>query len=95
MTKEQAITLANSKFWESMSHREIAEFQMTEPKLCMPFEIFHEALEKTIGRPVFTHELALNFGGVLEELFNGKEPPSFEEIINMIPEDKRCIVVSN
>ena len=95
MTKEQAIELANSKFWENMTSREIAEFQISEDKLCMPFEIFHEALEKTIGRPVFTHELGLNLEGIREELFNGKNPPSFEEVINLIPENYRCIVVSN
>ena len=94
MTKEQAIALANSNFWENMTHREIAEFQMTEPKLCMPFSVFHEALEKTLGRPVYTHELGLNIEGIRGELFNGKESPTIDEIINLIPEDKRVIVVA-
>ena len=92
MTKEQAITLAKSKFWEGLTHREIAEFQMTEEKLCMPFTVFHEALEKTLGRPVFTHEFGLNYQGIKNELFNGKQPPTLEEIINMIPEEKRILI---
>lgn len=92
MTKEQAIALAESNFWEGMSHREIAEFQMMEEKLCMPFTVFHEAIEKTLGRPVFTHEFGLNYQGIKDELFNGKQPPTMEEIINMIPEEKRIVV---
>lgn len=58
ITKEQAIKLAESKFWESMSYREIAEFQLNTECLCMPFEIFHEVIEKTLDRPVGTHEFA-------------------------------------
>jgi len=92
MTKEQAIALAGSNFWEGMSHREIAEFQMIEEKLCMPFTVFHEAIEKTLGRPVFTHEFGLNSQGIKAELFNGKQPPTLEEIISMIPEEKRVVI---
>lgn len=92
MTKEKAIALAESKFWEGMTHRQIAEFQMCEEKLCMPFSVFHEAVEKTLGRPVYTHEFGLNFQGLKDELFNGKPAPTLEEIINLIPEEKRLIV---
>lgn len=90
--KEKAIALAESKWWEGKTHREIVEFQMLTKELCMPFPIFHEALEKTIGRPVFTHELGLNFDGIMEELFDGKAPPTFEEIMNLIPEEKRTFI---
>jgi hypothetical protein len=92
VTSEQAIRLANSNFWEQMSFREIAEFQISEERLCMPFEIFHNAVEKTIGRPVFTHEFGLNIEGLRKEIFGNRNPPSFDEIINLIPEDKRFIV---
>gem|GEM_PF-5448199 len=57
MTKEQAIKLSESEFWKKMTFRQIAEFQLFEPLLCVPFEIFHEAMEKTLNRPIFTHEL--------------------------------------
>ena len=92
MTKEQAIALRESKFWEGMTHRQIAELQMCEEWLCMPFSVFHEAVEKALGRPVFTHEFGLNYQGLKDELFNGKAAPSLEEIINLIPEEKRIIV---
>jgi len=46
MTKEQAISLAESKFWEGMTYRHITEFQMCEEKLCMPFLFFMKQLKK-------------------------------------------------
>lgn len=92
LTQEQAIALAESEFWKTMTFREIAEFQMSEPRLCVPFSIFHEALEKTLGRPVFTHELGLNFESLKAELFEGKPPPTLQEIINLIPAEKRILV---
>jgi len=95
MTREEAISLSESKFWEGMTLRERAVFQINEPLLCMPFDVFHEAVEKTIGRPVFTHEFGLNYEGIKNEIMNGAPPPTMEEIINMIPEEKRAIVITS
>lgn len=58
MNEYQAKKLYESKFWEGYSHKTLADFQMGEDLLCMPFEVFHEAVEKTLGRPVWTHEFA-------------------------------------
>ena len=57
MTRQEAIEKYNSKFWLTMTHKEIAKFQINENRLCVPFDVFHEAIEFTLGRPVFTHEL--------------------------------------
>lgn len=93
LTREQAIALAESNFWKVMSYRERAVFQMNEDLLCMPFDIFHEAVEKTLGRPVYTHEFA--FADNLRKELNGEQgAPTMEEIISLIPEDKRIIVVA-
>jgi hypothetical protein len=78
MTREEAISLSESKFWEGMTLRERAVFQINEPLLCMPFDVFHEAVEKTIGRPVFTHEFGLNYEGIKNEIMNGAPPPTME-----------------
>lgn len=94
LTKEQALSLYDSNFWENMSPRERAVFQMNEPRLCMPFEVFHEAMEKTLGRGVFTHEFGLNYDGLLKELMDGAPAPSFEEIMNLIPAEKRIVIVT-
>jgi len=94
VTKEQAIKLAESRFWEKMSYEQIAKFQLFQRKLCMPFEVFHEAVEKALGRPVYTHEFGLNLKGLQKEVMGKQEAPTLEEIINLIPEDKRIIITS-
>ena len=93
LTKEQAIEFAESKAWEGMNLRQRAEFQILQNKLCMPFDVFHEAVEKTLQRPVYSHEFG-NCGrnGLVAELFGGKEPPTLQEIIEMIPAEKRIII---
>lgn len=93
MTSEEAIALGGTKFWETMTHQDIAKFQWFEPLMCMPFDVFHEALEKTLGRPVWTHELALNREGIERELLGDETArPTMQEIIEMIPADKRVVL---
>lgn len=91
LTKEQALKLYNSKFWEEMTYEQIAMFQLFEERLCMPFGIFHKAIEKTLKRPVWTHELASD--DIKKEILGEKEAPTLERIMNLIPEDKRIIVL--
>jgi len=94
LTKEQAIALGETKFWEKLSKREIASFQLYQDLCCMPFGVFHEAMEHVLGRPVFTHEFADRERITAE--FEGHRPrPSFNEILEMIPEAKRIVVVSH
>ncbi|MBA7495387.1 hypothetical protein ES702_05969 [subsurface metagenome] len=91
MTKKQALKLYEAKFWEKLTYRERAEFQLFTNRLCMPFHIFHKALEETLGRGVYTHEFA--YSGHLKQEFLGKrQPPTLDEILNLIPKDKRIII---
>jgi hypothetical protein len=90
MTREEAIALHDSKFYETMSYKERAMFQAFEPRLCMPFSVFHEAVEKTLGRSVWTHEFAGD--EIKKELLGDSPAPSMEDIITMIPEHKRVIL---
>lgn len=46
LTKEQAIAFSENKCYESMTYRQVAEFQIEQDRLCMPIDIFHEATEK-------------------------------------------------
>lgn len=94
MTREQAIAFAEAKGYELMSHRKRAEFQMTQKFLCMPFGAFHEAVEKTLERPVFTHEFGLNKEGLQKELLGENPAPTFDEILALIPEEKRIVVIA-
>jgi len=58
MTRDEAIAKAATKWWESATDREIAEFQLNEDLLCVPFARYHEAVTNALGRPVYTHEFA-------------------------------------
>lgn len=88
---DSAIELYNSRFWEGLTDREIVEFQLFTPRLCMPFDVFHGAVEKVLDRPVFTHEFA--YGGIVAEFLGDKQKPSFEDVLGLIPKDKLAIVV--
>jgi len=93
VTKEQAVKLAESGFWKDLTHRQIAEFQFNEPLLCMPFAVFHEAVEKTLGRSVWTHEFALAYDAIKAELMGERPAPTFAEILELIPAEKRVVLV--
>lgn len=56
MTPREAIAKTESLWYEGKSPQEIVEFQLYEDRLCMPLELYQEAVEKVLGRPVFTHE---------------------------------------
>ena len=92
MTQKEAIALAKTEFWKGMTYRELATFQLFEEKICMPFDVFHEATEKSLGRPVWTHEFA-SPGRLRKELLGESPAPSMKEIIELIPADKRIVVV--
>jgi hypothetical protein len=90
--KEKAIELYDSNWWEGLSYREIAEFQLFTTELCCPFDVFHEAVEKSLGRPVFTHEFGLNYQGICMEFLGEKESPTMDEILNLIPQEKLIVI---
>lgn len=91
MTKEQAVALAETEWWKGQSAHDIVMFQLFEERLCMDFGDFHEAMEQALHRPVWSHEFA--FADNLKREFLGDRPaPTMEEIINLIPEDKRIIL---
>ena len=92
MTYEQAIALAESKWWEGMSAKDVVTFQLQERLLCMDFSTYHRLVEEAIGRSVWTHEFA-NPHYLLNELYGNLPCPSMEDIINLIPIDKRIILI--
>ena len=90
--KDKAIALYDTNWWENKTHREIAEFQLFTKELCCPFDVFQEAVEESLGRPVFTHEFGLNYDGICKEFLGEKEPPTMEDILNLIPQDKLIVI---
>lgn len=90
--KDAAIALYEAKWWEGRTAREIAEFQFSVAELCCPFDVLQKAVETALDRPVFTHEFAF-VEELYKELMGEREAPSFQEILDLIPEEKRIVVV--
>ena len=93
LTKEQAVQIGESEIWKKWTDRQLVGFQLYQPKLCVPFGEFHRATEAVLGRPVYNTEFGFNLDGLQAE-FEGKgTPPTFEEIIDMLPLDKSQIIL--
>ena len=90
--KEKAIALGKSGWWKGLPARDVAKFQLLTQELCMDFGDFHKALEESLGRPVFTHEIGLNFDGIVHEFFGERDAPTFQEVVDLIPADRRFIL---
>ena len=91
LNEEQAIKLFESKVWESWSDEEIVRFQLFQKRLGVNFGRFQNAMNTVLGRSVFTHEYAFRENLVLEYL-GEKQTPTLEEIIDLIPKEKRVLI---
>lgn len=91
LTQKQALAMAESKVYENWTHEEIVKFQLFQNRLCIPFDRFHEAITKVLNRDVYTHEFAYP-DLLIQEYFGTKPKPTFNEIIGLIPEEKRIII---
>jgi hypothetical protein len=91
LTKEQAIAFADSEIWKSWTAEQIVRMQLFQRRLCVPFNVFHESVGEVFGRDVYTHEFA-NSEALMLEYLGFRPAPTLDEIIEMIPEDKRRII---
>ena len=91
LNKGQAIRMCKSKVWEDWTDEQIVRFQLFQDKLCMDFSKFHEAISKVLKRDVYTHEFAYP-DELKKEYLGAKSKPTLEEIINLIPEEKRLLI---
>jgi hypothetical protein len=87
-TKEQAMKISDSGIWEHMTSKQIVDLQLFQDRLCMPFSVFQKAIIEVLGRSVYTHEFAGHEcqQRLIEEYLGNRPAPTFEEIVNMIPE---------
>lgn len=90
-TKEEAIEFYNGGEWKSWTHEQIVRMQLFNQFLAVPFGRFHEAIEAVLGRPVYTHEFA-NQENIIKEYLGAKDAPTLEEIIDLIPAEKRILI---
>ena len=95
ITREQAIAYAKSEAWKGLTARQKAEFQLQADRLIMPFDVFHEAIEETLGRPVFTSELSSQgLPQLMAELYEGKDPPTLQDLIDTMSEGTKILVIT-
>ena len=94
MTRDGALALAKTEWWKYATDRQIAEFQLTEKRLCMPFGEFHEALERVLGRGVQTIEMGMDRDGLRWELMDEREAPTVNDILALLPDHVTPIVIS-
>jgi len=92
LSSKKAIELCESKIWEDWTSEEIVKFQLWQEKLCVPFNVFHKAIEESLGRPVFTHEFGLNLDGIKAEFLHERPEPTFDEIMSLIPKEKLVLI---
>ena len=59
LTKEEAIQFHDSEIWETWTDIQRAKYQIGQKYLCIPFRVFHAAMERTLDRVVFTHEFGM------------------------------------
>ena len=93
LTKAEAIAFYDNGDWKNWSAEQIVELQLFQDRLCVPFDVFHEAVEKVLGGPVWTHEFASpNHMNLRAEYAELRAAPTMQEIIELIPEEKRIIL---
>ncbi|MDO8542329.1 MAG: hypothetical protein Q7S40_17965 [Opitutaceae bacterium] len=86
--RQRAVALSESNWWEGRTAREIAKFQLFTVELCMPFNVFHRALQEALGRPVWRHELGLCVDELIQEFLGERDAPAVAEILALLPQDK-------
>ncbi len=90
--KQNAIAMAESGWWEGMNVKKAAMIAITTQELCCPVSVFFRLLSDALNRPVYTHEMVWGYKNLYLELIGEKDPPNLEEIINLIPEEKRIVI---
>lgn len=86
--------------WESRPHpasmtavERMAEMEALGGPVEVPFSKMHARIEALVGRPVWTHEMGLNWDGLVREAAWNTDRPTMEEIVDLIPAEKRVVVV--
>ncbi len=93
---ERAIAIAKTRWWEGKTPRQIAAVALFTEELCCDFHVLHEAVEKSLGRPVFTHEFGSGgFDRICEEFLGLRPAATMDEILALIPADKRIVIVTD
>lgn len=91
LTQQEAIDFAKSGIWKNWTDEQIVRFQLFQKRMAMDFSRLHQAIEVVLGRSVFTHEFAIR-DELIKEYLGGKPKPTMDEILELIPAEKRIII---
>jgi hypothetical protein len=91
LNQEQAKSLFDSGLWKAWTPDQVVRFQLFQDRLCVEFSHFHKCITEVLCRSVFTHEFGFR-DDLIKEYLGEKPAPTFDEIINLIPEQKRIII---
>jgi hypothetical protein len=90
--RARARALAETKWWLVQTPREIARIQLFTAEQCMPFPLFHRAMELSLRRPIMLHEFGLNVEGLIQEFLGERDAPTLEETLALVPANKTLLV---
>ena len=69
-----------------------AEMRRFAGPVSIPFDLIHQRIEELVGRSVWTHEIGLDWNGLVAEAGKRREAPTMDGIVDLIPADKRIVL---
>lgn len=92
LTRDEALALGETGWWRGRPMNEVAMFQLHQDRLCMPFDTFTMCVSVALNRPTRSIEFGMSRRDLIAELSGTWPAPSFADILNMIPAEKRILV---
>jgi len=91
LTKTQAVAFIETKAYEDLTYKQIADFQILQERVCVPFSVYHGAATEATGRCIMSDELyhPLGMKGIIIDLMKKAPISTFDEIMELIPAGKR------
>jgi hypothetical protein len=83
LTKEEAIEMHDGDTWKDWSDEQIVAFQLDQERVCIPWDVFKEAMSNMLGRPILTTEFA-DRETLRAELEGILPPPTFKQQVEQI-----------
>ena len=65
----RALAIADKKWWDGVPLESVARIQMVVTEVIVPFDLFHQGLEKALGTPIPTRMLPSLFDIIWDRLF--------------------------
>lgn len=86
LTSAEAIAIFKSEIWATWTDEQIFRVQAWQQHCCVPFHRFRQAVQRMFTRQVHLHEL-VSLVDIQREYLKNKSPPTFEEILWLLPID--------